>query len=284
LEKLRTQLKWRLVEGGGTALYELGVMDDGRLIGLRYEEMQETLSTLGRMLAGLGGGDVRINRVVRIQSGDIADDENVDSADPTLPLFPSFDVGAEEPSGTPLIRPDDCALGIRQSDDSHVLLFPSVDFTTTTPTHVLFTGASHPIEMYPSPEEDRALCKRNKRNERRLRRESDAALPRPRKIPIHDHSTPKSTCPPQPKAVKLSQSAPAKVCYKPQNMADDGEARYAIEAVVEAIAMKRTRRRSSMDDEEEESGEEGGEGEGQEGWSFLEFDFVAAGIRRDGGV
>ncbi|KAK4053857.1 hypothetical protein OIV83_001513 [Microbotryomycetes sp. JL201] len=66
LAKLITQLKWRLVEGGGSALYELGVMDNGLLVGLPLEEMQESLNTLGRMLAGLGGGQVRVLRVIRV--------------------------------------------------------------------------------------------------------------------------------------------------------------------------------------------------------------------------
>jgi len=33
LEHLVTQLKWRLAEGGGEAIYEIGVGDDGSLVG-----------------------------------------------------------------------------------------------------------------------------------------------------------------------------------------------------------------------------------------------------------
>lgn len=33
LEHLVTQLKWRIAEGGGEAIYEIGVGDDGSLIG-----------------------------------------------------------------------------------------------------------------------------------------------------------------------------------------------------------------------------------------------------------
>ncbi|KAM0748232.1 hypothetical protein T439DRAFT_76723 [Meredithblackwellia eburnea MCA 4105] len=59
LAKLQTQLKWRLVEGGGMALYELGVLDDGTLVGLSFEDMTESLETLGKMLEGLGGGEIK---------------------------------------------------------------------------------------------------------------------------------------------------------------------------------------------------------------------------------
>ncbi|KAK4058790.1 hypothetical protein OIO90_000236 [Microbotryomycetes sp. JL221] len=70
LAKLITQLKWRLVEGGGSALYELGVMDNGLLVGLPLDEMQQSLDTLGRMLAGLGGGQVKVLRVIRVGGGE----------------------------------------------------------------------------------------------------------------------------------------------------------------------------------------------------------------------
>ncbi len=53
-EHLVTQLKWRLAEGGGEALYELGVEDDGRLAGLAPRELSESVGTLQRMAARLG--------------------------------------------------------------------------------------------------------------------------------------------------------------------------------------------------------------------------------------
>ncbi|GAA6057458.1 hypothetical protein JCM3770_000772 [Rhodotorula araucariae] len=98
LEKLRTQLKWRLVEGGGLAVYELGVLDDGTLVGLAQSDMDESLRTLGQMLAGLGGGHVQVTRVVRLGgggrcgSGSAEDTTSAASSAPTSPgaLFPSF--------------------------------------------------------------------------------------------------------------------------------------------------------------------------------------------------
>lgn len=53
LDKLTTQLKWRLVQGGGFAIYELGVLDQGELIGLNKQEMESSLKILGEMLRNL---------------------------------------------------------------------------------------------------------------------------------------------------------------------------------------------------------------------------------------
>jgi len=87
LEKLRTQLKWRLSEGGGQAVYEIGVLDDGKIVGLPREKMEESLRTLARMCAGLGGGRIQVSRVLRIGGPPAAAED-----DSTWTLFPSFDV------------------------------------------------------------------------------------------------------------------------------------------------------------------------------------------------
>ena len=47
--QLTSQLKWRLSQGNGTAIYELGVADDGTLVGLSRVEMDETLYRLKMM-------------------------------------------------------------------------------------------------------------------------------------------------------------------------------------------------------------------------------------------
>ena len=54
LQQLVTQLKYRLAEGRGEALYEIGVGDDGSLRGLGEGEMTASLETLSRMCAALG--------------------------------------------------------------------------------------------------------------------------------------------------------------------------------------------------------------------------------------
>lgn len=54
LEHLTTQLKWRLQEGQGEAIYEIGVENNGLLAGLTREEMNLSLETLTKMAEKLG--------------------------------------------------------------------------------------------------------------------------------------------------------------------------------------------------------------------------------------
>ena len=48
-EHLVTQMKWRLQEGDGEAIYEIGVTDSGMLAGLKEEDLRSSLDTLDRM-------------------------------------------------------------------------------------------------------------------------------------------------------------------------------------------------------------------------------------------
>ncbi|CED82863.1 Predicted translation elongation factor [Phaffia rhodozyma] len=52
--RLVTQLQWRLLEGGGEAIYEIGVLDDGTLVGLPRSELLSSLRTLEKMAEELG--------------------------------------------------------------------------------------------------------------------------------------------------------------------------------------------------------------------------------------
>jgi len=63
--RLVTQLKWRLLEGGGQALYELGVADSGELIGLSPDNLTDTLTTLRAMAAEIGA-HVQVVRQVEV--------------------------------------------------------------------------------------------------------------------------------------------------------------------------------------------------------------------------
>lgn len=47
-------MKWRLREGHGEAIYEIGVEDSGLLTGLSDTEMAASLDTLERMAVTLG--------------------------------------------------------------------------------------------------------------------------------------------------------------------------------------------------------------------------------------
>uniref|UniRef100_A0A3B4FH97 GTP-binding protein 2 n=1 Tax=Pundamilia nyererei TaxID=303518 RepID=A0A3B4FH97_9CICH len=60
-EHLATQMKWRLQEGRGEAVYQIGVEDNGMLVGLSEEEMRASLKTLHR-LAEKVGADITILR------------------------------------------------------------------------------------------------------------------------------------------------------------------------------------------------------------------------------
>ena len=52
--RLVTQLKWRLLGGGGQAYYELGVADTGALIGLSRGDLERSLETLEFMAGEIG--------------------------------------------------------------------------------------------------------------------------------------------------------------------------------------------------------------------------------------
>ena len=63
--RLVTQLKWRLLEGGGQAYYELGVADSGALIGLPRAELELSLETL-EMMAGEIGASVIVVKEIEV--------------------------------------------------------------------------------------------------------------------------------------------------------------------------------------------------------------------------
>jgi len=59
-QELISQLKYRITEGQGEALYEIGVEDDGRVRGLPVSELAASLATLSRMAAELGAVAVTV--------------------------------------------------------------------------------------------------------------------------------------------------------------------------------------------------------------------------------
>uniref|UniRef100_A0A8C1XU00 GTP binding protein 2 n=1 Tax=Cyprinus carpio TaxID=7962 RepID=A0A8C1XU00_CYPCA len=60
-EHLATQMKWRLQEGRGEAVYQIGVEDNGLLVGLTEEDMKASLKTLRRMAERVGA-DITVLR------------------------------------------------------------------------------------------------------------------------------------------------------------------------------------------------------------------------------
>lgn len=65
-DRLVTQLKWRLLEGGGLAVYEIGVLDDGTLIGLDSDSMKDSLKLLSLMAAEVGAR-CEVQRVLSLE-------------------------------------------------------------------------------------------------------------------------------------------------------------------------------------------------------------------------
>lgn len=53
MQHLITQMKWRLREGQGEAIYEIGVQDDGTIKGLTDKELDASIRTLKSMAAAL---------------------------------------------------------------------------------------------------------------------------------------------------------------------------------------------------------------------------------------
>lgn len=63
-EHLVTQMKWRLREGKGEAVYEIGVLDSGLLRGLNNADMAASLDTLKKMANKLGATTTILRRKV----------------------------------------------------------------------------------------------------------------------------------------------------------------------------------------------------------------------------
>ncbi|KAK7205452.1 hypothetical protein BZA70DRAFT_158920 [Myxozyma melibiosi] len=72
LAQLTTQLQWRLTQGQGQAIYEIGVSDDGTLVGLLDPEIYASLHTLKRM-AGAVEAWFKVVRVIPIHAREAVD-------------------------------------------------------------------------------------------------------------------------------------------------------------------------------------------------------------------
>jgi hypothetical protein len=63
-------MKWRLLEGGGQAIYELGVADSGALVGLVPDHLRASLDTLHAMAAEIGARVV-ISKEIEVTVADV---------------------------------------------------------------------------------------------------------------------------------------------------------------------------------------------------------------------
>jgi hypothetical protein len=68
--RLVTQMKWRLLEGGGQAIYELGVADSGALVGLSPGDLCATLKTLRAMATEIGARVIIAKKIEVVGSSD----------------------------------------------------------------------------------------------------------------------------------------------------------------------------------------------------------------------
>lgn len=68
VERLVTQLKWRIREGHGEAILYLGVKDDGLFVGLTSEEIKLSLQTLEIMVTKIGAKMTVVNERI-VESG-----------------------------------------------------------------------------------------------------------------------------------------------------------------------------------------------------------------------
>ena len=64
MEHLVTQMKWRLREGHGEAIYQIGVEDRGAVLGLCQSELDTSLATLNKMAQRLNADITTLREVV----------------------------------------------------------------------------------------------------------------------------------------------------------------------------------------------------------------------------
>ncbi|KAF8603024.1 hypothetical protein BDV93DRAFT_607090 [Ceratobasidium sp. AG-I] len=102
LTRLITQLKWRLLEGGGQALYEIGVGDKGQLIGLPRREMDGSLDALERMAGELGATVMILKEIIVPKAALLGGADEI--ADDGTPIRGKCDLRNDHlapPGGTP---------------------------------------------------------------------------------------------------------------------------------------------------------------------------------------
>ena len=111
-DRLVTQLNWRLTEGNGLCMYEVGVLDDGTLAGIPREDMRKSLANLCAMAQVLDAKP-EICRLMMIRTGEddgptvhiLSDDDEARVHLGIEAGLPDAEVvGVQIPRDTPLIR------------------------------------------------------------------------------------------------------------------------------------------------------------------------------------
>lgn len=139
-DRLVTQLKWRLLEGGGLAVYEIGVLDDGTLIGLDPDSMKDSLKLLSLMAAELGAR-CQVQRVLALEKVKQTADERADVA------AVAQSVASAKTSSSHLAAANGSELSLQALAPMEAMrtLQPYIltaDLADETRTHLLETGAA----------------------------------------------------------------------------------------------------------------------------------------------
>jgi len=79
IERLITQLKWRIREGHGEAILFLGVKDDGLFVGLTPEEIKLSLQTLEQMSSKIGAKMTVVKERLVESSDQSLDDQDIEN-------------------------------------------------------------------------------------------------------------------------------------------------------------------------------------------------------------
>ena len=141
-------MKWRLLEGGGQAYYELGVADSGQLVGLPRRDLEQSLETL-EMMAGEIGASVIVVKEIEVPAALIGRGMNFALGIPQrtpVPAIPEGEAEANTTTETETSATEDdddglAGLGLDTplTDEERLLTHPVAyrqrHFTDTTRTH-----------------------------------------------------------------------------------------------------------------------------------------------------
>lgn len=141
-DRLVTQLKWRLLEGGGLAVYEIGVLDDGTLIGLDPDSMKDSLKLLSLMAAEVDA-ICYVQRVLALEK--VATPIGDNNAPPSIAL-PQHSSAASRSSASRLAAAEsDLSLRALASTEAMQTLQPYIytsELDDDTRSHLLESGAA----------------------------------------------------------------------------------------------------------------------------------------------
>jgi hypothetical protein len=165
--RLVTQMKWRLLEGGGQAYYELGVADSGQLVGLPRKDLEQSLETL-EMMAGEIGASVIVVKEIEVPASLVGRGMNVALGIPHRTPVPATTLGGTETcttteTDTSATEDDDdllTALGLDPtptdaSTDAELDSDPPTQPIAYRQTHFIDAARSHPER--PTPQSSPAI-------------------------------------------------------------------------------------------------------------------------------